>query len=457
MFLRAFALPLMLASACALGAREAPAASAPAALETIDGWAERGEALDVYFVPSGPVVEDRLEAAILGAERRIRVALYNLRSERLAHALLARHREGLEVELLLDAKQMDQPWNTLGAWLEEQGLPVVPVRNERHRYATLHDKLALVDDAEVFLGSANWGPSGLHANEEALLALRSPALAAVVDAELDEIASDARHARVGDVPGPMQLHFSPTDRLDAVIERAIDGAEERVLVAVFSLRLRWLAEALVDAHRRGVEVWVVTDRKQADYTDVDELLEAAGVPVLRALNATGEHTAMHHKFAVVDGRLTLTGSYNWSWTATFASHEDLAAIDDREVAAAFEGEFGRLWARYGGARPNPVTASMPVRVDAFAERTAFGDTLALVGDDPALGAWDPWAGVRLDGASWPSWRGEVALRPGARVAYKLVVLHPDARVSWERGANRHALVPTDPQEPTLELRDAFRW
>ncbi|MCB9614644.1 MAG: hypothetical protein H6722_19580 [Sandaracinus sp.] len=456
---------LLLALALAHCAAEPPHAptAAVVALEHVDSWPEGGD-LDVYFVPSGDEVEDRIADEVLAAERSVRVALYNLRSERLADLLLRRHHEGLEVELFLDAKQMDKPWNVLGHTLQAAGLPVVAVRNERSEYATLHDKMAVLDDELVIFGSANWGHDGLHENDETLLVLRSAPLAAVVDGELDEL-HGPRVRRAGDVEGPAQLYFSPTDRLDRVLETAIDGARERIVVAVFSLRLSWLVEALVEAHERGVEVWVITDEKQSSTTDLDERLRDAGVPIVEARNTATEFSAMHHKWMVVDGRETFVGSYNWTYTATFHNHEDLARITSQETAAAFEGEMGRLWDRYADSRAeeaglaaygraHPSTTHGVVRFAGVHDATAFGDTLVVVGDAPELGAWDPRRGLRLDGATWPTWRAEASLRAGARVEYKLVVLRADGGVRWESGGNRTLLVPTD--GAALEVSDAFR-
>lgn len=449
---------------CAASPEATPSAAGTVALEHVDSWPEGGD-LDVYFVPSGDEVEDRIASELLAAERSIRVALYNLRSRRLADLLLRRQREGLEVELFLDAKRMEDPWNVLDDALVAEGLNLVPVRNERSSYATLHDKMAVIDDETVIFGSANWGHDGLRENHETVLVLRSTELAAVVDGELDELHGE-RRPRTGDVAGPAQLYFSPTDRLDRVLERAIDGAQERIVVAVFSLRLGWLVDALVDARRRGVEVWVITDVKQSRTTDLDERLRAAGVPVVEARNDATPFSAMHHKWMVVDGATTYVGSYNWSYTATFHSHEDLARIESTELAAAFEGEMGRLWERYAPdeaqaaaeaayGRAHPVMARGVLRFVGHHDRTRFGDTLVVVGDAPELGAWDPQRGLRLDGSSWPSWRGEVALRAGATVAYKLVVRRADGGVQWESGEDRVALVPTD--GAVTEVGDAFRF
>jgi len=445
----------LLAGACATADSEAPE-SAGRGVEHVDGWTD--EALDVYFIPQGAAAEDRIADEVAGATREIRVAMYNIRSDRLGWLLLDKQNQGVDVEVLWDAKQMAKEYNTLDDELIAAGLHVVPVLNERSEYATLHDKLAVIDGERVILGSANWGYSALFENNESLLVLTSPAAAAVVDAELDEVASGVKVPRPGDADSRVQLYFSPEDRLDLRVEEAIDAAEERIYVAVFSLRLRSLSEALVRARDRGVAVYVMTDAKQAATAWEDDYLRDHGIDVVEALNATTDFTAMHHKLAVIDGRTTLVGAYNWTYTATFHSYEDLAVIaDDAEVAAAFEGEIGRLWQRYAPDRPNPVTRTVPIEIAADCDRTQWGDELVLVGDLPELGGWDPHRGVRLSGADWPTWRASVDLPIGRRIEYKLVLLRADGSVQWEQGGNRIATLPTDGGEPPLVLADAFRY
>jgi hypothetical protein len=224
-------------------------------------------------------------------------------------------------------------------------------------------------------------------------------------------------------------------------------------VAVFSFRLKRLTDALVRARARGVEVFVITDRKQSDGSNEDERLRAAGIPVVEALNTANDFSAMHHKFAVLDDTV-VTGAYNWTTTATFHNDEDLAVVRDARVAAAYAGEVGRLWRRYGGAPGLPLP-TVTVDVSARCDGTGWGDQLLVVGDAPELGAWDPRAGLPLDGAGWPTWRGQVVLPAGARLRYKLVVRSADGRLRWERGEDREVVLPTDAS--AAELDDAFRW
>ncbi len=425
--------------------------------EHIHGWDSDDEDLDIYFIPFNDI-EDEIARELQVARESIRVAMYNLRSERLGWLLLERQLDGLQVEVYWDARQMEKPHNTLDDELREAGLNIIPVLNTNSNYSTLHDKLAVIDDHVVFMGSANWGNSALHQNNECILALRSTELAAVVDAELDELVSGDHQPRTGDADSRVQLYFSPDDRVDTVIERYIDNAEHTIYAAVFSFRLSWLAEAMIEAHERGVEVVLITDEKQSSNTWVDDMVREAGIRVIEVLNDVGPYNAMHHKFVVIDGDTTLVGSYNWTYTATFHSYEDLAVIeDDTEVAAAFEGEFGRVWQRYAPDQPNPITATVPVEITVQCEDTQWGDSLVLVGSAPELGSWDPLQGVRLSGDEWPLWNGVIDMRAGSAFEYKFVVLSEDGNTRWESGENRLALLATDLDEHQVRLRHEFRY
>lgn len=90
--------------------------------------------------------------------------------------------------------------------------------------------------------------------------------------------------------------------------------------------------------------------------------------------------------------------------------------------------------------------------EAVCDRTCFGDTLAVVGDIPELGNWDPARGLRLatSTAAFPIWAGCVPLDDGeqCKVKWKLVVLRRDGHdayggsaVEWESVDNRSTPAP----------------
>jgi len=99
---------------------------------------------------------------------------------------------------------------------------------------------------------------------------------------------------------------------------------------------------LYAAKARGVRVRVLTDRERAEAGGSGiRGLRLNGIPV-RALGVP-EQSLMHHKFAVFDERLVVTGSYNWTNSAEHANYENVIILDDPGVVTHFRQEFQRLW------------------------------------------------------------------------------------------------------------------
>jgi cardiolipin hydrolase len=52
---------------------------------------------------------------------------------------------------------------------------------------------------------------------------------------------------------------------------------------------------------------------------------------------------MHHKFALFDGKRLLTGSFNWTRSASEQNEENMIVTPDPVLVAAFQGRFEALW------------------------------------------------------------------------------------------------------------------
>ena len=52
---------------------------------------------------------------------------------------------------------------------------------------------------------------------------------------------------------------------------------------------------------------------------------------------------LHHKFAVIDNKTVITGSFNWSPSAAHTNDETLLVIHSPELAKHFTREMDRLW------------------------------------------------------------------------------------------------------------------
>ena len=141
---------------------------------------------------------------------------------------------------------------------------------------------------------------------------------------------------------PAEVFFSPNGGIRQHLVRTIQQSRQHIDVAVYQFTSTELAAALLEAKERGVRIRVVTDREKVEF-DRSALrrLRIGGVAI-RSLGVV-DQSLMHNKFAVFDGRLAVTGSYNWTQSAEHANFENLVVLDDPEVIAQFEREFQRLW------------------------------------------------------------------------------------------------------------------
>lgn len=143
--------------------------------------------------------------------------------------------------------------------------------------------------------------------------------------------------------------FSPNGE-KRLIHQALIGeikkARKSVDVAIFTFTSRRLAAALKEK-AKTCRVRVIFEERSAKKISISQHkdLIASGVQVkLARLPGTGYRAAkFHHKFCVVDQKLVMTGSFNWTVGADEINHENLLFVHDKPLAKTFTKEFERLW------------------------------------------------------------------------------------------------------------------
>lgn len=151
----------------------------------------------------------------------------------------------------------------------------------------------------------------------------------------------------------VQACFSPQGKCSSHILREIETAKKELLVAVYAFTNDELANALVQARKRGVAVQVIVDREfdLANETSKGKFFEAQKIPLRRvsgvkAKTQERDGGLMHQKFAVIDRRIVFTGSYNWTRSADNLNDENLLLFRDAgQLAEEYRGVFLRLWER----------------------------------------------------------------------------------------------------------------
>ncbi|MEL6676133.1 MAG: phospholipase D-like domain-containing protein [Bacteroidota bacterium] len=144
-----------------------------------------------------------------------------------------------------------------------------------------------------------------------------------------------------EVRGENQVYFSPGDACLETIKLMVRQARFSLDICVFTISDDRITREILNRAQQGLTVRILTDNEKLHDkgSDIDRMA-AAGISV--RIDATHHH--MHHKFALVDDRYILTGSYNWTRSAAEYNEENLLVSDDANTIRQFQKKFDELWA-----------------------------------------------------------------------------------------------------------------
>lgn len=140
--------------------------------------------------------------------------------------------------------------------------------------------------------------------------------------------------------GDVMLEFTPGNA-ETLIIALLNSAEERIRIASYSFTSKPIAEALVAARDRGVDIKVVMDKsnRTSQYSSAT-FLKNQRIPV----RINERYAIMHNKVIVVDDKHTKTGSFNYSKAAATRNAENVLVLYDiPEIAGRYTEEWQRLW------------------------------------------------------------------------------------------------------------------
>ncbi|MGA2083203.1 MAG: phospholipase D family protein [Holophaga sp.] len=131
---------------------------------------------------------------------------------------------------------------------------------------------------------------------------------------------------------PVHVYFSPGGGAQAALTAAIGQARATILVQAYSFTSAPIAGALKAAHDRGVAVRAILDKSQRTerYSGLTYLVHA-GIPVW----VDAAHPIAHDKVMVIDGRVVVTGSFNFTRAAEEKNGENLLIIESPALAQLY--------------------------------------------------------------------------------------------------------------------------
>lgn len=292
--------------------------------------------------------------------------------------------------------------------LRDAGIPFLDDTADGSKGSGLmHHKFVIIDGKRLIITSANFTASDIHGdfkfpesrgNANNLLKIESSELAAIFAEEFALMWGDgpkgkpdskfgikkpfrgARQVRAGS--GIITVQFSPTEKklpweesTNGTLAQTLSKAAQSIDMALFVFSEQRVVNTLERLHQRGVKLRALIEPSFA-YRSYSEALDMMGVTLLENCQAEANNKPwqnpistvgvpnlsagdfLHHKFAVIDGQIVLTGSHNWSAAANNNNDETLLVIQNPTVAAHFLREFERL---YTNAQLG-VTASLQAKI-----------------------------------------------------------------------------------------------
>ena len=139
-----------------------------------------------------------------------------------------------------------------------------------------------------------------------------------------------------------QAFFSPGEHCWRQINHRLSSTQTSVDLCVFTITDNRIARVIEETHRRGVKIRIISDNDKA-HDEGSDIIDLARTGIAVKVDVTPYH--MHHKYAIFDNKVLITGSYNWTRSAAEYNEENIIDSQDPKLIAPFAKHFAALWAK----------------------------------------------------------------------------------------------------------------
>lgn len=144
--------------------------------------------------------------------------------------------------------------------------------------------------------------------------------------------------------------FTPAEQCTDLVVATINQAQKTILVQAYSFTSRPIAKALIQAHKRGVNVKVILDKSQSRGNGFSpgRFLSDYHIPVL----IDYKPRIAHNKVMIIDNKQIITGSFNFTRAAEEKNAENVIIITDTELAKKYTANWQQRAAESKGLEEN---------------------------------------------------------------------------------------------------------
>lgn len=226
-------------------------------------------------------------------------------------------------------------------------------RKTAYSNSIMHNKFYIFDKSIVMTGSANLSATDMSGfNSNSVILIKSKRIAEIYTKEFEQMYNSKFH----DLKSPIyskeniniggtvfSIYFSPTDSaIEKVIVPLVNNAKKYIYMPVFLITDKRLAAAIINAKNRGVDIRVIVDAANASSKySKHRLFRQHGIKV-KTENLAGK---LHSKSMIIDDKITVIGSMNFSKSGEHKNDENLIVIKDPVIAGFYKTFFNYLWNR----------------------------------------------------------------------------------------------------------------
>lgn len=333
----------------------------------------------------GTAMEDTLAVYINNAKESIDFCIYNFGNTTISNALNAAHDRGVKIRLITCGSTSHTSIGDL-----KSGIPVSE-RPEISEGGIMHNKFAVIDgnssDANepwLWSGSTNLTSAQLYVDANNMVFIQDQSLAKTYQIEFEEMwgstgdQPNASNARFGDKKtdntphefiingNRVECYFSPSDNTNQKLIDAIETADKNLDVQTMLITRSDIANAIIAAQTRGVEVNVITDDENDNTTTVNSILQ--DLPANKFIFDDNVNGTLHHKMAIIDAKDTssdpqvINGSHNWSNAANDKNDENTLIIHDADISNQFYQQFAYRFEQNDG---NLILSAKTIEIESL--------------------------------------------------------------------------------------------
>ena len=302
--------------------------------------------------------------AMDSATTSIDLAMFSVTLKEMPDAIARAKSRGVKVRMITDESHVYPKMFPALKAIIDTGIEVRSLRGTRS-YGVMHNKICIYDNRFVTTGSYNWTFGATFQNyENMIFSWNSSCLEGyrkywdwmwsnsrtLSQGPSPELPEGAYGAPPADPSPSMDFNgtklpsysFSPGGKTEDMLVKTLDTAKESVDAVTFTLYSQKLADAVIRAKERGIKVRFMMDKAMGKKTAFAKYLVDKGVEFRWSTGRKGKGS-MHNKYAIFDGKLLETGSFNWTQNAELNSFENVMLTDAPKTIAAYQSKYNFLY------------------------------------------------------------------------------------------------------------------